>query len=235
MALILVDCVLLENRVGPISFDLPNNGLVMICGPNGSGKSSLLKLMAGLVAPNSGDIKFNDLSLQSVPISQRTSLISWVPQSHEVAWPISVSALLDLTPLRTRSTDELVSLFDLTMPLEQPCDELSGGQLAQVVTARAFASKTETVLLDEPTAALDPRNAHRLLATLKELSQKQLIVVSCHDLNLVARYADTTILLHKGQLAHLGKAKDVLTRETLKEVYDHDFNIIDGDALWIQS
>lgn len=235
MALISVDRIHLKDRVGPISLDLSDTGLIMICGPNGSGKSSLLKLMAGLVEPSSGEIKFHDQSLQRIPISQRTALISWVPQSHEVAWPISVSALLGLTPLKTRSTNELVSLFDLTMPLDQPCDELSGGQLAQVVTARAFASSPDAVLLDEPTAALDPRNAHRLLATLKQLSREQLIVVSCHDLNLVARYADTALLLSKGQVAQLGKARDVLTRHHLKHVYDHDFNVIDGDTLWIQS
>jgi iron complex transport system ATP-binding protein len=206
--------------------------LTVVVGPNGAGKTTLLRVLAGLVAPERGTVRLGERPVAAIGGAERARTIAYVPQGGGVAWPIPVSSVVALgrlphgerpqaLPPRGR---EAVAAALGTVGMERfaarSATELSGGERARVLLARALATQSPVILADEPVAALDPR--WQLLA-LERLRQRAhdgaTIVVVMHDLALAARFADEIVLLDAGRIAASGQPGDVLSAARLAHVF----------------
>lgn len=183
-----------------VDFDLRPGGCTMILGPNGAGKSLLLKLLHGIQAPSSGRVDWN-----GTPAPEATGRQALVFQKP-VLLRRSVAANLDFV-LRARGgdrtrTSELLAHVGLAGKARQPARLLSGGEQQRLALARALATDPEVLLLDEPTASLDPASVltiERIVAAARDRGTR--IVFVSHDLGQARRMADEVLFLHRGRVA----------------------------------
>jgi iron complex transport system ATP-binding protein len=200
--------------------------LVGLIGPNGAGKTTLMRGALGLL-PHEGQS-----SLSALPPVARARHAAWLPQSREIAWPVSVETLVMLgrTPhlaAGQRPTDAdraavaaAIATMDLLGFEQRPATELSGGEQARVLIARALAQDTPLILADEPVAGLDPGHQIAAMTAFATLArQGKALVVSLHDLGLAARHCTRLILMHKGRIHADGPPEAVLTQDNLRTVF----------------
>jgi iron complex transport system ATP-binding protein len=200
--------------------------LVGLIGPNGAGKTTLMRGALGLL-PHLGHSSLASLSPQA-----RARHASWLPQSREIAWPVAVETLVMLgrTPhlaagQRPTDTDraavaKALATMDLTGFEARPATELSGGEQARVLIARALAQDTPLILADEPIAGLDPGHQIATMTAFSTLAASgKALLVSLHDLGLAARHCTRLILMHKGRIHADGPPEDVLTQDNLAQVF----------------
>lgn len=212
---------------------LPGQVLGVI-GPNGAGKTTLLRALAGLLAPSRGAVLVGGRDVTALGDRERARALGLVPQIETQAWPVTVYRLVSmgraahrgwLMPLTEddhRVVDEALERMALSALRERPVTTLSGGERQRALIARALAQQPRVLLLDEPTAHLDLRYQATILALVRELVQSDdglAVVISLHDLNLAALFADRLALLAEGRLQRVGPPRDVLTASLLSEVY----------------
>ncbi len=219
--------------------------LVALIGPNGAGKSTLLKAIAGLLAPARGSIAF---TRNGQPIvmgrAERARHLAYLPQERTLAWPMRARAIVALGRLPSRpngaaeapadhaAVDGAMRDMDIAEFADRPVDELSGGERARVLVARALAQEPDILLADEPSAALDPRHQLGLFETLKRRAEAgRIVIVALHDLTAAARFAGKVVLMHQGRIVAAGPPRTVLTPGNLRNVYGIDSEIIDVAGL----
>ena len=207
--------------------------MTAVVGPNGAGKSTLLMVAAGLLAPAAGTVMLDGIALSRVGRRGLAQRRAYLPQSPRADWPISVERVvaLGLTPslpafgglpaaLSTR-VDQALARHDLLDLRTRPATELSGGELARAMLARATVADPELLLVDEPTAGLDPRHALDAARRLRARADEgRTVVIAIHDLALALRFADEVVALKDGRLAAAGPAGAVFTDELLGRLYD---------------
>lgn len=212
--------------VDRVSTELRTGDLVGLIGPNGAGKTTLMRGALGLL-PHQGHS-----SLSALPANARARAVAWLPQTREIAWPVSVETLVMLGRVphlgagqSPRADDhaavsEALAAMDLTGFATRPATALSGGEQARVLMARALAQNCPLIMADEPVAGLDPRHQIATLAHLQSLTQSgKAALVSLHDLGLAARFCDRLILMDRGQKIAEGPPEDVLTEDHLRRAF----------------
>jgi zinc transport system ATP-binding protein len=194
-------------------------------GPNGGGKTTLLRLILGLLTPTRGTVR-----VFGQPPALVRRRIGYMPQHAQLdpQFPVRALDVVMMSCLRPgrfgpfgradkrralAALDE-VGLTDLA---RRPFAALSGGQRQRVLIARALACEPELLLLDEPTANLDPRARRQLLSLLPTLPQTQLIAT--HDLEAVAELCPRVLLLDRGQIFADGPAEEILRDAALLEAH----------------
>lgn len=209
--------------------------LTCIVGPNGAGKSTLLRIIGGLVHATTGQVRVFGLDPTRVPRRRLARRLSFLPQSYRTAFPYRVSEVVlmgryahqGFTPLALESpqdiaaAEEAMNRCDVLPLAERRFDQLSGGEQRRALLAQAFCQEAELILLDEPTASLDPAHALSVFRSLQSERDRRgatCIVVS-HDLNLAARAADRVILLHNGRLIADGAPLDVLQSQAAADAF----------------
>jgi iron complex transport system ATP-binding protein len=219
--------------VGPITIRATSGEWVGLIGPNGAGKSTLLKAAVGVVACE------GDVFVAGEP-RRRGLDIAWMPQRPELPGAMGVAdyVMLGRTPhlgylaAESRHDVEVVrtslSRLDLDGLARRPLGTLSGGEAQRVVLARALAQEAPILLLDEPTAGLDPGHAVEVLEVIDELRVEQglTVVTAAHDLTLAGRYAGRLVLLNRGAVVAEGSPNEVLTEETLTSHYGDGIRVI---------
>jgi iron complex transport system ATP-binding protein len=206
--------------------------LTAIVGPNGAGKSTLLRALAGLLPAAAGAITLAGRPLGACAPRDRARLIAYLPQERIVHWALTARAVVALgrIPHRSlgvgesaadqRAVAAALAATDATHLADRSVREMSGGELARVLIARALAQEACALLADEPTAGLDPAHQLTLFARFAALAAAgHTIVVALHDLSLAARFCRRIVLLHEGRCAAAGAAQDVLSSEHLAAVY----------------
>lgn len=218
------------SALDPISFSVDRGGLVLVLGPNGAGKSSLVRALAGAVAPRAGKVVLGDKDVTRIPAYRRVRLgISLVPEGRGTLPGLSVRDNLDLgwhsaAPDRRRPVEESVrevtELFPiLGQRLDQDCRTLSGGEMQMLAIARALLSRPRVLLLDEPSLGLAPQAVMRVYRTLAELNRSGLAMVLVEQKAVpLHRTPDTTIVLHSGRAVY-HKANARPSEEELAELY----------------
>lgn len=214
-----------------VSLTVAPGDFIGLIGPNGAGKSTLLRAIMGLI-PSSGAIRLNDADSHALDSAQRAKLAAYVAQARDVAWAMPVEAVVALgrAPHLARfappsaadrtKINEAMQRMDIAGFTERPVTELSGGELARVLIARALAQDTPLLLADEPTAGLDPAHQIALMQTFSELAaQGRSVIASTHDLGLAARWCSRLLLIQNGRLVADGPPRAVLTPERLRVVY----------------
>ncbi len=182
------------------NLDLPRAEIVSIFGPNGCGKSTLMNMIAGLVAVDSGEILFDGKSLKDTQIgyvfqNYRDALFPWLTSWDNIAYPLRRKGM---KPAEVKArVDELVALFEIRFDLKRYPYELSGGQMQTVCIMRSLATRPEVLFLDEPFSALDFEMTLFIRAKLQEaqLATGTTMVIVSHDLEDAVFLADHILLL----------------------------------------
>ena len=222
--------VALDRRLQPTSFEVPDGRLVALVGPNGGGKTSLLRALAR-VEQASGSVTIDGEDLDAAPQARRRRLLSFLPASRDVTWPISARDVIALgldKPDEERIA-ELISLFELEALADRPVDRLSTGERARVITARALAARPHVLLLDEPLSNLDPYWVLRFLDIFHDSAASgQTLLVALHDLTQLPHF-DRAMLIADGKLQMDEAPADVFASERFGEI----FRIAKGpDGTW---
>jgi Cu-processing system ATP-binding protein len=200
-----------------VSLTLPGGAIVAVVGPNASGKTTLLKCIVGLVIPDDGDILVNGLSVRNGWEYRRA--LGFMAQAARFPEHLSVAEVLALVQeVRGEHADarlrELVAFFELGPFLEQPVSTLSGGTRQKLGAAVSLLFDPRIVILDEPTAALDPLASSRLKDRLRALrAEGRLVVISSHHVAELEDLADRIVLLLDGNVRFDGEP-GALTRLT---------------------
>ena len=219
----------------PTSLQFMPGELVALVGPNGAGKSSLLQALAG-VAPQSGRVAWAGQDLVPIEPRERARTIAYLPQNPVAHWPMRVRDLVALGRLPHRRLGQAESDADRSaveralraLAIEDFADrsvgELSGGERARALLARALAVDAPVLLVDEPTASLDPFHQLQVMTLLRAYAARgegrtALVVAALHDLSLAARFCSRVILLHAGVVVGDGTPHDVFSAETLQRYY----------------
>lgn len=230
------DCPVLEG----IDLELITGQITAIVGANASGKSTLLRTMSRLLSPTEGRVLLDGRAVHQTPAKQLARTLGLLPQSPIAPDGITVADLIGrgrhphhgVFSRWSRQDDEAVAAAmeatRTTDLAERPVDELSGGQRQRVWIAMALAQGTDLLLLDEPTTFLDVSHQIEVLDLLTDLNRSRgtTIVLVLHDLNLAARYADRLVVLSCGRLHCCGQPAEVLTEDTVREVFGMESRII---------
>ncbi|MCG8443446.1 MAG: ABC transporter ATP-binding protein [Caulobacterales bacterium] len=206
--------------------------LVGLLGPNGAGKSTLLRAALGLVAPTSGAAAVDGEATAAMSPTARARRMAYLPQMRPLAWPNSVrdvvalgryahgAALGRLSGADRAAVEEAITACDLAHLAERATDTLSGGELARVHCARAFAAEAPLLIADEPVASLDPRHQFRVMDLIgRFVAAGGGALVVLHDMALAARYATRLVWMKDGRVLADGPPADTLTAERLAEVF----------------
>ena len=194
--------------VDAVSFELAPGEIFALVGPNGAGKTTTLRMLAGLIAPTSGTVRIGDeiLTPQNAHrLRGRTGLLTETPGLWErltVRRNLLVYARLHGLPDPERSVDEALDTFDMRDRARDTAGQLSKGLKQRVALARTLLHRPDVMLLDEPTAGLDPESAREVRDLILRLrSERRAILVSTHNLDEVERVADRVAILRSRLVA----------------------------------
>ena len=218
--------------LGGVSLEIAPGDVVAVLGPNGSGKTTLLKTIDGILRPARGSVYIDGRDLHSYVQRELAKILAYVPQRIEVSTHMTVLDFV-LTGRRPyanfgysrvdieRAVDALRST-NAEHLIYRSLNQLSGGELQRVVIARALVSEPRVLLLDEPTASLDPRYQIEVLTMVKRLSREKGIAVlmALHDLTHAYRYSDKVLMLRGGEMVAAGPPDEILTPENIERVFD---------------
>lgn len=218
--------------------------VVALLGPNGAGKSTLMRVMAGLLRPDQGAVNLDGQALSAIPPADRARRIAWLAQDRTVHWPMPVRAVVALgrlphvapggrlSPHDGVAVDAALAAMDVAALADRPVLEVSGGERARVLMARALAQTPAILLADEPAAGLDPAHQIALMQHLRRCAASGMCVIAAmHDLSLAARFADDAVLLARGRTLANGPVREVLTPARLLDVYGVLASIADVDGV----
>ena len=211
-----------------------------LLGPNGSGKTTLLRAIAGLLDVKTGTILVRDKDLKRFGTRDLAKEMAVVPQNTEVRFGFSVFdlVLMGRAPYLSRfaaegSKDlriaqEMMELTDIWRLRDRSINTLSGGEKQRTVIARALTQQTGIILLDEPVSQLDIYHQIEIIKKLKVWNRERgiTVVAALHDLNLAAAFCDYLILMNHGKIHSMGTPDEILKRETIKEIYGVEVEII---------
>jgi iron complex transport system ATP-binding protein len=226
-------CVRLSGRdtLRGASLSIDAGEVVGLLGPNGAGKSTLMRALSAQVAAT-GHIHLGEHDVRALSHGARARLIAYLPQNRVIGWPLSVRDVVGLGRMPWRAFGGIESDEDRAICLEamkvtdvvhlagRPVTELSGGEQARVLAARAIAQTTPVLLADEPVSGLDPAHQMTMMMALRRIAAKdRAVLVSLHDLSLAARWCDRLILLKEGTIVAEGKPADVMDAARLRDVF----------------
>jgi len=216
-----------------LSVAIPRGSLFALIGPNGSGKSTLIRSLLGAITPAGGDVLYDGKPVGQWSRRELALRIGAVSQIEEMPFPVTVRELVamgrypHLGALRAEGVadrsaiDRAMARCDVEGLAGRAITSLSGGERQRARIARALAQEPHTLVLDEPTVALDIAHEMAVFDLLRSLTREDgwTVVVATHHINLAARYADTLLLLAGGHAAVTGPARVVMRKEILEKIY----------------
>jgi iron complex transport system ATP-binding protein len=215
-----------------ITFSVERGTFLVIVGPNGAGKTTLAKAIAGLL-PFKGSISWEGKKLSAMSTTERARTLAFLPQGHVVHWPIAAREVVAIgrmpfgSTLTSRTTEDETAIVNALTTVqaeafaERPITELSGGERARIMLARALAVGAPILIADEPVASLDPEHQISVMKTLADKAKSgNLVIAVSHDLVLAARYADHVLVLRDGTLAASGAPEEALNVQVLRDVFN---------------
>lgn len=225
--------------VKELSVEIPDQKITAIIGSNGCGKSTLLKAITRIIPQLSGRVVLDgkDILKENTKILAKKMAI--LPQTPESASGLTVGELVSygrfphqkgLGRLTKKDYEVIDWALEVTGTKDfkfRPVDAMSGGQRQRVWIAMALAQETDIIFLDEPTTYLDMAHQLEVLELLQKLNleQNRTIVMVLHDVNQAARFADYLIALKDGAVVQAGTCEEVMTHDTLEEVFQIDAEI----------
>lgn len=214
-----------------VSLDVSAGGIVALLGPNGAGKTTLIRAALGLIHAQ-GEITLGGSDPRKLTARERALRAAYLPQRPQSIWPISVEALVALgrfahgaAPDRLSERDQAavdaaIEACALGALRKRRMNQISGGEKARAHLARALAQHAPLLLLDEPTAGLDPAQALGVAEILRKHAEGGgAVVFSTHDIALAASAAHRVVLMKAGRTIAEGEPAAALTPEALEVAY----------------
>ncbi len=222
-----------KSIINRLNLNVMTNDFFIIIGPNGAGKTSLLKILSGTITPSAGSVLIYEKSLKSYTRKELSRIVALVPQNEQMEIPFTVEETILmgrfphlplLSPTRKQDriiVEEAMEFTEVQHLADRHLDQLSGGERQRVIIARAICQQPKIILLDEPTAALDPAHQIKIMDLMEQLRTKKdiTVIMVSHDLNLAAMYANHLLLLKNGEVQKEGSPEDVLTSDELEKGY----------------
>lgn len=218
--------------VADANFQLEQGEFVVLLGPNGAGKTSLVRASLGLESPSQGTATLGGEETMGLSPTARAQSVAYLPQIRPLAWPNTVRDIVSLGRFShgaalgrlkgedAEAVDRAIAACDLSDFTHRQADTLSGGELARMHCARAFAAEAPLLIADEPTAALDPRHQFRILDLIADfVASGGGALVILHDIEMAARYASRLIWMKDGRILADGPPAETLTADRLADVY----------------
>lgn len=228
-----------EPVVRDVTFSIEQREFFALIGPNGGGKTTLVKVMLGLLVPTEGACL-----LFGRPVEEARSLVSYVPQfaTHRRGFPLTVERMVALGRLNARSdlvdteSDEqsvrrVLEQVNLTDCIGRRIQELSGGQFQRALIARALIRSPRLLILDEPTASVDPSGEESLMGLFERLSEQMTVVLVSHDIHYVVRSVQRVACVNREVVVHPARA---LSANHAHQIYGYPTISVDhhhGDPL----
>ena len=222
-----------------VDLTLEPGGLIALVGPNGAGKSTLLRALAGLIRPTSGAVTLDGVGVLTMTRAALASRIAVVPQAFDTLFPFTVREIVGLgrsarlglfarpTTADEQAVERAIAEQDLSLLADRRIDALSGGERQRVVLAMALAQEAAVLLLDEPTAHLDPSHQRSVLLRVGELARTRGVVTVAvlHDLNLAA-LADRVIVVADGSVIADGPPVTALAADVVGRVFGDGLAVV---------
>ncbi|MFM2001784.1 MAG: hypothetical protein RI963_1210 [Planctomycetota bacterium] len=216
----MIEAIGLSKFYGPfaatrdVTFSVGEGELVAFLGPNGAGKSTTMKMLTGYIAPSEGQARIagHDMMSDRIEGSKR---LGYLPENGPLYPDMTPLAMLDFfgdargmnAAYKKERIEAVVDICDLSTVLYKPVSKLSKGFKQRVGMAQALLHEPDVLIMDEPTAGLDPNQIRGVRATLKKLSQTKTILLSTHILQEVEAMADRVVMINEGRLVYDGPVK----------------------------
>ena len=218
-----------KEAVKNISFEIKENEIIGLLGPNGSGKTTTIGMILGLLKPTSGEVLINGIKIEKNPIEilQKINFISpyiELPKKLTVKQNLIVYGKLYSVKNLNEKIDYLVSKLRLENLLNRVTGELSSGQKNRISLAKAIINDPSVLLLDEPTASLDPEIEDFVRTFLENYKKekKVSILLASHNMDEVTRLCSSIMMMKNGLIIDQGKPNDLIKkhgRKNLEEVF----------------
>ncbi|MDD8030734.1 MAG: ABC transporter ATP-binding protein [Acidobacteriota bacterium] len=217
--------------VKKVSFELYPGEILGLLGPNGAGKTTIIHMLLGLTSPTSGEIRIFDLNPEKAKDREKilnrmnfSSTYVAMPYSLTLRESLMVFARLYGVKNSRAKIDYLIDQFELKEAADRPVRTLSSGQMTRLNLAKAFINDPEILLLDEPTASLDPDIADRTRRSLIEakLSKKMAILYTSHNMQEMEQISDRLLFLQNGEIIARGSPGELVAKfrgESLEDVF----------------
>ena len=233
-----------------VSLAIAPGEVVALIGPNGAGKSTLLRILAGELTPHAGCVALDGRPLAAIPPLEQARLRAALPQRPQLGAAFLVEEVVALGRHAARGTCLMgqedaaitgaLARVDALHLRGRSYLELSGGEQQRVQIARVLAQiwspsggRGRYLLLDEPSASLDPGQAGALLDQLRRLAAEGVgVALVLHDLHAAARFADRVVLLADGRRVAEGSVADVLAPDPLARAFDAPFDVLPHPDGW---
>lgn len=233
--------------VDEVSFDIPKKSVISMIGPNGAGKSTILNIISRLLARDGGNVDFEGKDITEWKSKELSKRLAILTQTNNVQMKLTVRELVSfgrfpysgshLNAEDEAMVDKAISYMELEDIQDQFIDELSGGQRQRAFIAMVIAQDTEYILLDEPTNNLDIYHASNMMKIVRRLCDElgKTVILVLHEINYAAFYSDYICALKNAKIVKFGTVEEVMNKETLSQIYDVDFEImeIEGKPLSI--
>lgn len=223
--------------VKDITFRLPRGKVISLIGPNGAGKSTVLNIITRLIREDSGLVDFKGTELRKWKPKELSKKLAILTQNNNINMKLKVRELIsfgrfpysgnNLTKEDNEMVDMAIDYMELKEFEDNFIDELSGGQLQRAYIAMVIAQDTEFVFLDEPTNNLDIYHSSKMMKTVRKMCEEfgKTIILVLHEINFASVYSDYIGAFKNGELYKFGTVEEVMTKKTLKDLYQVDFDI----------
>ena len=216
--------------VNQVSFHVDEGEIVGLLGRNGAGKTTSFRMTIGMIAPDHGQVLFNQHDVTKLPMYQRAQRgMGYLAQEPSVFQRLSVRdnlmAILETRPLkkaeRSRRAEDLMAQFDLAKNRDQHARTLSGGERRKLEIARALISEPSLILLDEPFAGVDPVAVEELQTEIRKLRDQYRIsmLMTDHNVHHILAVCDRVYVISEGKVFAEGTPKQIINDEKVRNTY----------------
>ncbi len=223
-----------------VSLSVPRGRVLSLLGPNGCGKSTVIKIMLGLLRPQSGAVRLDGCDVGRLSIRDRARKMAYVPQAHTLSFPYRVSEVVLMGRfahrplfLQTYSAREyglvqhVMERVGIAHLAERLYTEISGGERQLALIARALAQGADMLVMDEPVSGLDFGNQLRLLREVRALAAEGFTVLkSTHFPDHAFLSSDEVVLMHQGKVLAQGRPEDTMTEDRLQLLYGVEVKVL---------
>tara|TARA_B100000886_G_C20339328_1_gene455949 strand:- start:171 stop:899 length:729 start_codon:yes stop_codon:yes gene_type:complete len=225
--------------VNGVSFNMSHNLTLGLLGPNGCGKTTTIGMLLGLIKPTSGEIFIDNLNINKVdrvPLLKKINFASpyiELPKKLTVKQNLEVfGRLYEVENLDLR-IEEIVSELDLKKFLQKKTGELSSGQKNRVALAKSLINRPKLLLLDEPTASLDPDIGDFVRSYLEEYKRKNsvTILLASHNMSEIERLCDKVIMMRDGKIVDQGTCQELINKHGRSNLEETFLKIARGNKL----
>ncbi|AOV17401.1 ABC transporter ATP-binding protein [Acidihalobacter aeolianus] len=217
--------------VDGVDLEVRHNEIVGLLGPNGAGKTTLINMILGILEPSAGHILIEGADLvaerrQALEQTNFAAIYAPLPGNMTVYQNLRVFGLLYGVEHLRAKLESLIEEFDLQRYRNQKCGVLSSGEQTRVALAKAMLNEPKLLLLDEPTASLDPASAHDIRARLRAFADQRHcgVLWTSHNMYEVAEVCDRVLFISRGRVLLEGNPRDLPRthgRETLEDLFIH--------------